>query len=209
MYKVNLLPVELLTETEGVPRKIQPRVILVAFAGFLCLLYAIFGVYLFIGRAQVEQKRHALAALEPQIQRVEALQNEAVTLKARAAVWQKIISDRRTYYLLLADFQYSLPVDMWLTGVEIFQPEPQTPPGAAPNPPQPQAAPQALPQPTRVTVEGGTNSLASVGVYLNNLCRLPYFKSVTLKELKEIKTGGQERVTVFTIEAALKEGGWR
>jgi hypothetical protein len=60
-----------------------------------------------------------------------------------------------------------------------------------------------------VVIEGGTGSLASVGVYINKLCCLPYFTNVALKEVREIRAAGQPGAVVFSIEAGLKEGGGR
>lgn len=209
MYKVNLLPQELLAGAGGAQRNISLRKILLVTAGFLIALYIILALCLFIGRWQVDTRRKSLSALEPRIQQVDSLRNKAVILKARAAAWQNILSKRRTYRSLLEDFNSRLPVDMWLTRVEISRPEQQTSLGATPVAPQPQAVPQAIPQPTRVVIEGGTSSLASVGVYVNNLGKLPYFKNVALKDVKEVTTTAPERVTVFTIEASLGEGGRR
>ncbi|MEW6574405.1 MAG: PilN domain-containing protein [Bacillota bacterium] len=200
MYKVNLLPPELLHEPEGPSRKpVAPWSLLAAFC-LLGLIYIGFALGTYFIKAQADHKQRLLAALEPKIQEVEVLQSKAARLRASLYAWQDLISSRRAYYTLINDFHLNLPVDMWLTRVEILGLEPQAQTQGAPN--QPQSPPQA----TRVIIVGGTGSLASVGVYINRLSQLPYFKSVVLKEIKEIRTAGEERVTVFTIEAALKEG---
>ena len=213
MYRVNLLPPELALESERTLRRVTPLRLLMISCGILGFLYLIFVCWLFISRAEVEAKRQALAAIEPQIRQVEVLQNRANALRAHTAAWQEVQARRQVCYPLLTDFQRSLPADMWLTRVEIAPPAAQAPQGAsggqnetAANPAAPAPPPPALPKATQVVIEGGTNSLTSVGVYINNLCRLPHFKRVALKEVKEVKGAGQESVTVFTIEAALKGG---
>lgn len=214
MYKVNLLPPELVLESERYQRRVRPLALLIILGTVGCLVYTAFVFWFFLSRAQLEEKRQALVALEPQIQQVEALRNRAVALQARTAAWQEVLAQRRTYHPVLADLQRFLPADMWLTRVEIARPEPQasenaSQQGAVENqqaqvPPSP-----AFPNPTRVVIEGGTGSFASVGVYINKLCRLPYFTNVALKEVQEVKTAGQPGATVFIIEARLREGGKR
>lgn len=198
MYKVNLLPPELLAIGEpGLRRRSPLYNLLLLAAGGLCLLYLAFLTYLFVGQVQIEAKRKALAALEPQIQQVERLQQQTQILRTRAAVWGELIRRRREYYPLLADLQRVLPVDMWLTRVALLPEQPQPPETTLPKPTTELRVP---PLPNLLVVEGGTHSLASVGVYVNNLCQLPHFKRVALKEVKRV---GQEQVTTFTIEAVL------
>ncbi|MDI6631102.1 MAG: PilN domain-containing protein [Bacillota bacterium] len=214
MYRVNLLPPELVFESERSQRRARPLGLLIMLGTIGCLVYTAFVFWFFLSRAQLEEKRQALAALEPQIQQVEALQNRAVMLRARTAAWQEVLAERRTHHPVLTDLQRFLPADMWLTRVEIARPEPQvsgsaSQQGAVENQQAQAPPPPAFPRPTRVVIEGGTGSLASVGVYINKLCRLPYFTNVALKEVREIKTAGQPGATVFTIEAGLKEGGGR
>lgn len=208
MYKVNLLPPELVAAEPGLHRRSPLYNLLVFCVGGLCLLYVTFLLYLFFSQLQVQQKQKALAALEPQIQQVEKLQQQSQALRDRAMVWEGILKERREYYPLLVDLQRVLPVDMWLTRIELARVEPQAPGGLPAAPAQPQASggappplqPAVPPVPNRLVIEGGTRSLSSVGVYINNLCRLPYFQKVTLRE---VTTVGQDHVTTFTIEAVL------
>ncbi|RPF49229.1 type IV pilus assembly protein PilN [Thermodesulfitimonas autotrophica] len=207
MYKVNLLPPELVATEPGVSRRSPLYNLLVFCVGGLCLLYVAFLLYLFFSQLQVQQKQKALAALEPQIQQVERLQQQSQALRDRAMVWEGILKERREYYPLLVDLQRVLPVDMWLTRIELGA-QPQAPGGLPAAPAQPQASggappplqPAIPPAPNRLVIEGGTRSLSSVGVYINNLCRLPYLQKVTLRE---VTTVGQDHVTTFTIEAVL------
>lgn len=207
MYKVNLLPPELVATEPGGSRRSPLYNLLIFCAGGLCLLYVVFLLYLFFSQLQVQQKQKALAAFEPQIQRVESLQRQSQLLRSRAMVWEGILKERREYYPLLVDLQRVLPVDMWLTRIELGA-QPQAASGLPAAPAQPQAPggtspplqPAVPPAPNRLVIEGGTRSLPSVGVYINNLCRLPYFQKVTLRE---VTTVGQDHVTTFTIEAVL------
>ncbi|MGQ9513020.1 PilN domain-containing protein [Thermodesulfitimonas sp.] len=210
MYRVNLLPPELVATEPGAYRRSPLYNLLIFCIGGLCLLYVAFLLYLFFSQLQVQQKQKALAALEPQIRQVETLQRQSQTLKNRALVWEDILKERREYYPLLVDLQRVLPVDMWVTRVELTRTEPQAaggPPAAAAQPqasggtpPAAPVRPAVPPAPNRLVIEGGTRSFSSVGVYINNLCRLPYFQKVTLRE---VTTAGQDYATIFTIEAVL------
>lgn len=58
--------------------------------------------------------------------------------------------------------------------------------------------------PDTLTLEGNTNSLAAVGVFIYQLGKLPYFSRVDLNEVKYDETKG---ITTFSISARLKGGG--
>lgn len=188
MYKVNLLPPELLTaEFSETPRRSPVIGIFVCTVGLLCLLYVALAFYTFNTRVQVNEINNLLIALEPEILQVETLQSRTEFLKSRAAAWRRITEERRTYYPVLTDLHRVLPVDMWLTSVAIAQ--------------------QEAGGPVQAVIQGGTGSLASVGVYVNNLSRLSYLNSVALIELKQVKNEGKEPVTVFTVKADMRKGG--
>lgn len=201
MYKINLLPQELLADTDATTPK-SPVVEIVIFLGILAVIYVALSAYIFVCRSQINQKRMALKDLEPQIQRVEALQSKTAILKARLDVLHRTVSEQRQYYPVFKDINANLPEDMWLTRVSISLPE-------ASDKSSEKLQVLNLQEPTQVLIEGGTNSLASVGVYVNKLAKLGYFKQVVLKEVKEVELADGWGVTVFTIEARLVEGGWR
>ncbi|MEW6447048.1 MAG: PilN domain-containing protein [Bacillota bacterium] len=186
MYKVNLLPPELVSRAElgEAPRRPPVIVVFVCVAGLLCLVYIGFAFYIYSARAKVTEIKHELAALEPEIQQVEALQSKTALLKNRAAAWRQITENRKTYYHFFKDLNRLLPVDMWLMSVDMAQPK--------------------VGDPVHVVIEGATGSLASVGVYINNLSGLPYLNGVTLKELKQETPVA---VTVFTVDAYISDGG--
>lgn len=227
MYKINLLPQELLAEAAGKKRDVLlPGIII--FFGVLLAVYIGLAANIYIGQRQINEKKAAYKDLVPQIKRVEELQSQTARDKAQLAVLEKTDTERRHYYSVLAQVNSVLPVDMWLTRFLVSRSGP-----SEKEPDKLQA--EDLQKPTRLVIEGVTGSLSSVGVYLNKLQELSYFEKVTLKEVKEVEVApkqaeepavpaeeqqgeqpeGQQaeqekvRIKVFTIEAVLKEGGWR
>lgn len=63
----------------------------------------------------------------------------------------------------------------------------------------------SLPVPDTLAIEGYSRTVSSVGVFINNLNKLPYFKSALLEELGEDeKYAGVKK---FKLIAEIKEGG--
>jgi len=193
MYKINLLPPELLPEPPA--RKPFVPKSLLAGVCILGLVYIGLTLALYYTEARIEDNRRALGGLDAKIQEVEVLQNEAAKLETRLSAWQGLLAGRRESTALLNTLQASLPVEMWLTRVEALGPSEQ----AAEGNPQEGAE--------RLVIEGGSRSLAAVGVYVNRLSGSPYLRRVVFKEVKEVKRAGEAPILVFSIEAVLKEGG--
>jgi len=90
------------------------------------------------------------------------------------------------------------------------QPNPaQAGTGAVPEgkPPSGQSgtpAPSSPPVPNTLTIEGYSRTVPSIGVFVNNLSRMPYFTRVTLNEFAEDEKMGAIK---FKVTAAIKEGG--
>jgi Tfp pilus assembly protein PilN len=168
------------------------------------LLYGIFVVYLYLyGPWLAGEKERALEQFGTDIKKAEALRSSASVFKTRAAVWEDLLADRRSPYGLFNDLGRLMPVDMWLTRVAVGMPETLSSPGVEPGRPQNSAPAAPILTPLKVVIEGGTNSLASVGVYSSKLSELPDFRNVTLKTVQE--STGQPPVSVFVIEAELAE----
>ncbi|MEW6182938.1 MAG: hypothetical protein AB1500_07145 [Bacillota bacterium] len=226
MYRINLLPQELLADAAGKKRDVLlPGAIVLS--GVLLTAYIILAVYNYIGYLHVNEKKTALQNLEPQIKHVESLESQTAKDKEQLGVLAGADSERRHYYSVLESVYSKLPVDMWLTRftVSCLAPSEKTS-GKQSD----ELKPEDFQKPTQLVIQGGTGSLASVGVYLNKLLEFPYLKTVTLKEVREIEVTPEQpsptvqpegdrpavqqaaenvRVTVFTIEAVLAEGGWR
>ena len=202
MTKINLLPAEILSKFEGAPHRSVPLRIPIAFAVLFSFLYLLFVLYLYlVGPQLIKAKERALEVNKSQFQQVEALRDRAAVLNTRASAWQDVLSNRRSYRFFFKDLQRCLPVDMWLTEVKVSTEDQAAPQESGQSQTEPQESLQSVPEPTCVLIRGGTRSLASVGVYYNKLCALPYFKNLELKVVEE-KGFGPSRATVFLIEAA-------
>lgn len=192
MYKINLLPPELLPEPPA-KKPLAPKGLLVG-VSVLGLLYIGLALALYYTEAQIGDKKRALAGLDTKIQEVEALQKKAAWLEARLSAWQGLLASRRESSALLDTLQLNLPVEMWLTRVEVSGPAEQ----AAEGKPQERA--------DRMVIEGGSRSVAAVGVYVNRLSKSSYLRRVVLQEVKEVRQAGEAPILVFSIEAVLREG---
>ena len=64
--------------------------------------------------------------------------------------------------------------------------------------------PASLTVPNTLTLEGYSRTVPSIGIFVNNLNRMPYFNRVTLNEISEDKKYGAIR---FKVTAMLKESG--
>ncbi|MDD3653353.1 MAG: PilN domain-containing protein [Desulfotomaculaceae bacterium] len=75
---------------------------------------------------------------------------------------------------------------------------------ASPTGQQGQSQASAPPVPNTLTIEGYSHTVPSIGVFINNLNKMPYFTKITLNELAEDE---KTLAIKFKLTAAIKEGG--
>lgn len=229
MYKINLLPVELQRElsidVKGLIKRVTATV-------FVIILLASYGVFLYMGyltKREIADTERYLKQITPAVKKVEAMKAQRVKDEESAKIYKELLSARLTRFPLLEDLNFNMPFDMWLENVEMSyvapkdggksgqngQPAAETSGGATQG--QPAAPPQAqtqgasgknglvsTPLPNTLVLVGYARSVPSIGFFVNNLYRMPYFSDVVLNEFKwEQQKGGYK----FKLTAALKEGG--
>lgn len=229
MYKINLLPVELQRDlsidVKGLIKRVTATV-------FVILLLASYGAFLYMGyltKREIADTERYIKQITPAVKKVEAMKAQRIKDEESAKVYKELLSARLTRFPLLEDLNFNMPVDMWLENVDMSYVAPkdggksgqngQTPAetsgGATQG--QPAAPPQAqtqgasgknglvsTPLPNTLVLVGYARSVPSIGFFVNNLYRMPYFSEVVLNEYQwEQQKGGYK----FKLTAALKEGG--
>lgn len=204
IYKVNLLPANL--QREGI---IDVRRLLMA--GSLTLLSAVvlgsYGIFLFDSlsmNSDLKETKQQLESLAPVIARVEAMRKERRDLEATLAEYNLITKKHAAWSDLLYDLGDIAPVDLWLVDMEILNKPDVKKPGGSPNPTQkndekgkePDTT-QSLPRPNVITFDGFSRTVPSVGMFINDLYKLPYFKEVKLNSVSDEKEGFKFKITAI------------
>jgi len=216
MYKINLLPTELQRDlsldVKGLVRRVSITITLI-------LLLFGYGVFLFMGyltQKEINDTEKYLNQISSTVKKVEGIKAQRVKNEESTKKFKELLNARLTRFPLLEDLSYNMPVDLWLDNVDMSYVAPANASGgatqgqtAAPPQAQGQAAadkkvPVSPPVPNTLTIEGYSRTVPSVGIFMNNLYRMPYFSSVVLNELKTDEKSGSVK---FKLTAVLKEGG--
>ncbi|ABO49565.1 Fimbrial assembly family protein [Desulforamulus reducens MI-1] len=218
MYKVNLLPNHLSpSEAKYDPRK--NYFIMGTILMLICLLivYGLFYSKLILLQSQLEQETKNLVELREKIQPIQRLASMNQRKKEQYLTLSTMIKNRLLWYDLLQELPLALPMDTWLTGIEIKKVE-NMPRGSGfvssvlelPARAQKKESKEATadmhqspPVPNMIYLYGATWSMGSVGVLVDNLGRLPYFANVMLVEARYDQ---QWKVIKFELAARVKGG---
>ncbi|TEB06638.1 Fimbrial assembly protein (PilN) [Pelotomaculum schinkii] len=220
MYKINLLPAELQRDlsidVKGLVRRVTVTIMVI-------LLLFGYGAFLFMGyltQKEISDTERYLSQISATVKKVEGIKNEEST-----RVFKELLNARQSRFPLLEDISYNMPVDLWLGNVDISyvapknagkdgqpgQPSGNESSGYAQG--QPVTATQSatekngvdsLPLPNTLIIVGYARSVPSIGFFMNNLYRMPYFSNVFLNELQWDE---KEECFKFKLTAELKEGG--
>ncbi len=217
MYKVNLLPPELM----GWQKKVDKRQLVM---GALCsLLVSIlllgYGRFLYNTnnlRQQLQDVEAELTQYQVEAAKVQKLTAKQEQNEKIVAALQRIIEMRRVWGSTLEDISLTMPVDLWLTGLQIVDDQTKLPQKSV-TPAQPgNAAKQTtqavtgnsleqtiIPNPPSVMIiEGKSGTTPSIGVFQKHLTNLCYFSSV---QLANMEVNDEDGTFTFTINAVLKE----
>lgn len=205
--KVNLLPPEL--QREGIidfKRLLKISVITVLIMVVLGG-YAAFLVKFSVTRSEVDIAGQELEKLQAVVVRIEDLKKERKRNEVVAEGLHKLVSERDIWSDRLDDLNYNLPVDMWLTELDLLKTQaPGKTPEKKVKPAEQKAAalqqPSSIPKPDTLILKGFSLSVPSIGVFIYHLNQLPYFSNVTLNEIKESEDGS----VGYMITIAIKEG---
>lgn len=215
-YKVNLLPPRLQRDSIVDVR----RLVVVAVATLLITTviggYTAGTINYFLMKNELSETKKQLVQLAPLVARVEGMKRERTDLEATIVEYDTILKKQVAWSDLLYDLGDIVPVDIWLTGMDVAnkaelktlgaaspfpqagiksgngktpekeEGEGQPPAGqlkAAASSGQQQKDPEVMPRPNAVTLSGYSRTMPSIGVFINNLYRLPYFKEVKLNKI--------------------------
>lgn len=217
MYKVNLLPPELM----GWQKKVDKRRLVM---GALCLvLVGImllgYGRFLYNAdnlRRQLQDVETELTQYQVEVANVQRLTATKEQNEKAVAALQRIIETRRVWGSTLEDINLTMPVDLWLTGLQIVDDKTKLPQKTV-TPAQPgdeanQTTPAVTGNPSEQTIipnppsvmiiEGKSGTTPSIGVFQKHLTNLIYFSSV---QLENMEVNDEDGTFIFTINAVLKE----
>jgi len=214
MYKVNLLPPKL--QREGII-DVRRLVLITGTTLVIAVMLGTYGAFLinYLSlKNDLAATKQQLASLEPVVLRVEKMRNERTELEAVLDEYNSILKKRMTWTNLLFDFNRLMPIDSWLTELEISSRNPpeqkaggdspaQTAPKTTVKPEgQAQAQKEAdtLPRANMITFKGFSRTVPSIGIFMNNLSQLACFK-----EIKLIKINREKEGLKFEINAYLKD----
>lgn len=235
MYEINLLPPELQKKVAiDVSKMLVPLVvvvILIVMGGSYWLLQ----MKQYQAAAETARIDVRLNEISPLVRKIERMKRERLDGEKKIKTYRQITAQRATFIPMLNAIAQTMPVDMWLTDISLEnrreyaarggfasppgvlamneQPEDiNNKPGnntfssdSKDNDPDGEEGVKEVPPPNLVVLKGVSYSPASVGVFINNLSGLPYFRNIDLIETSVKKLEGSTG-QAFCIEARLREG---
>lgn len=204
MYKINLLPPELLPGTYIQGKRLFVIAGITLFFGALLIGGGIF----FLQAAQIKAELLAgqaeLAALKEKSESVAEMRAQRFELEKKTAVLEGLLQQRGAYRPILDGIARCVPVDVWLTGIDVQESKETESPQQAGTAPAVRKSSPAAPAPVMV-IKGASRSVPSIGVCVCKLLELPFFSAARLDEFKEQEDG----TLAFTITCNLRMGGAR
>lgn len=195
-YKVNLLPQQLQREGTVDIRRLAVVTGSALPVAALLVCYIIFLINYGAVRKDLAETKAQLSSLAPEVARVEGMVRERAAMEEAVGEFDGILKDHMSWSGLMHELGGIAPVDLWLTGLEIFNKPAQTSPGGEQSEPDPYA------RPNLVSFRGIARTLPSVGIFIRNLNGLPYFEEVKLVKVNAVSEGME-----FEIIAVVKDKG--
>jgi len=202
-YKVNLLPPHL--QREGLI-DFRRLTIITGTTLLIAIVLGSYGAFLFnfyTMKNDLAASRQQLEALAPMVARVEGLRKERKELEAILEEYKYILEKHIAWSSLLYDLGDVTPIDLWLVDMDLAnnqETKPQVGGTAAASAPKAPAAKEqqyayAYPRPNVITFKGYSRTVPSIGVFVNNLYKLPYFKTIKLKSISDEPEGFHFEIT--------------
>ncbi|MCL5290651.1 MAG: PilN domain-containing protein [Eubacteriales bacterium] len=207
IYKVNLLPARL--QREGI---IDFRRLLAV--GGITLLsavalgsYGIFILNLFSINSELKETRQQVDSLAPVVARVEAMSRERKELESTLEEYNLVLNKHTAWLDLLYALGDITPVDLWIVDMEIINMTDENKAAGYLHPPPKEGEKvkeansiQTLSRTNIVTFSGYSRTVPSIGIFINYLYKLRYFKEIKLKSVSD-ETDGYN----FKINAIIRE----
>ncbi|MGD0152181.1 MAG: PilN domain-containing protein [Thermacetogeniaceae bacterium] len=205
MYKVNLLPPNLQREELIDMRRLLILAVSVTLTMLVLGAAIFFVVNYFDMRQEIASETSQLASLQPSVNYVQTLQGQTKMMQGIVTGYKVLLNRQVTWSSLLYELDDIAPTDLWLVELDLTnasQPKTgtATPAGKVPAASIAQNNTEPVPFPDTVTVKGMALSVPSVGIFVQNMRQLPYFKDVVIKTITA-QTGGNS----FEITAYVKD----
>ncbi len=193
-YKVNLLPPKLRREGIIDVRRLIMISLTTLLVAAILVGYGIFLLLFFNQKSELETTRQQLASLTPIVNRVQEIKKERKELEAALQEYTILLQKQIIWSDLFFALNNVTPDDLWLTELETaFSQEEQKsgPEGGKP---------EVLARPDIMNFKGLSCSVPSIGLFMNNLSQLPYFKEVKLVKLNKENEGISFQITTLLKE---------
>lgn len=178
MYRINLLPEEM---TGGITvrnvTETLPGIAWRAVAVVVVLGYGAFLLGLSSARDDLEGKQARLAGLSAEVSAANELKQAREQAEAQVAAWRGVPAGYGNWVGLLEDLNSSMPPGVWFTALTIA-------PGEGWDRDEPLQPPADT-----VSIDAAGQSLAAVGMFVQQLQRMPHFTVVVLREIREESNG--------------------
>jgi Tfp pilus assembly protein PilN len=213
MYRVNLLPPNLQREELVDVR----RLLLTSAAAILILAIVGTGVGFMLAFNNVKQEitsaNQTLVVLQPTVDMVQGLQSQIRAMQSTEADYKGVLDRQVTWSTLIYKLNEVAPSDLWLTELDMsnadLSKDPASKQASTAFPAAPgasgvpgangsvvamgdaQSSDEPSPYPNVITIKGMANSVTSVGIFDQNLNKLPYFKNVVINTIGSQTLGAQ------------------
>ena len=216
MYKVNLLPPE---QKKVDKRRLTMVALCSVLIGIMMICYGKFLYNAYNLRQQLQNVETELTQYQVEVANVKKLMVKNEQNEKAVEALQEIIDMKKIWGSTLDDINLNMPVDLWLTGLQIVDDKTKLPQEFAITSQPTQAGKEAnqaaqavtgnpseqtiIPNPPNVIIiEGKSYTTPSIGVFQKHLTNLVYFSSV---QLENMEVDDEDGTFKFTINAILKE----
>lgn len=209
MYKVNLLPPKLQREEVVDISRLFLIAVITFFSVIILGAGAFFIVNYFTMRNDIAAATQRVSTLQPTVAYVTNLRKERTAMEKTVTDYKALLNKQITWSSLLYELNDIAPVDVWLVELDIQNVAlPAGTPGvvsvkpatAAAKKPAGKAALQntePIPRPNTVTIKGYSRSVPEIGIFVQNLKQLPYFKNVLINKINSDTTGNSFDITAY------------
>ncbi|MDH7577813.1 MAG: PilN domain-containing protein [Bacillota bacterium] len=208
MYKMNLLPPEL-TPRPPLERKKLPLLMGTALLFGLVLCTGLwFFSQMYVMKLEIQALKAEALPLRQLAAKVSLLQQERKETEQAAKALNNLLAGAQSWSPLLRRIEACIPVDVWLTNIEITHEKKALPSASRAGNIETQAIKvreeEAAPlHPNTLIIKGKSRSFSSIGVFVRKLLELP-FSTVILHDVQETKETGELE---FVIKAHPAFGG--
>ncbi len=202
MYKVNLLPLNLQREELIDIRRLLILAVSVTITMLILGVAIFFVVNYFNMRQEIDSETRQLESLQPSVNYVQSLQNQTNTMQAAVTDYKALMNRQITWSSLLYELDDIAPTDLWLVELDLAnanQPKVGSTAAAGQTTATPAAQKNAAPEPypNTLTVKGTALSVPSIGIFVQNMRQLPYFKDAVIKTITAQSEGNSFEITVY------------